>query len=45
MRRPAARGVVLKTPEQVEEMKEAGRLSAKVLRKLGEMIRPGVSTL
>ena len=45
MRHRAAQGVVYKTPEQVEEMREAGRLSAKVLRKLGEAIRPGVTTL
>jgi len=37
--------IQIKTPEQIEAMKLAGRLSAKVLRKVGELIRPGVSTL
>ena len=45
MRRRDAQGVVYKTPAQIDQMKEAGRLSAKVLRKLGEAIEPGVSTL
>jgi methionyl aminopeptidase len=34
----------IKTAEQIEEMRVAGRLAAKVLRKVGEIIRPGVST-
>ena len=38
-------GIVIKTPEEIEQMKEAGRLSAKVLRMVGEIIHPGVSTL
>ena len=45
MRRRDAQGVVYKTPAQIDQMKEAGRLSAKVLRKLGEAIEPGISTL
>jgi methionyl aminopeptidase len=35
----------LKTPEDIEAMKEAGRVSAKALRKTGELVRPGISTL
>jgi methionyl aminopeptidase len=35
----------LKTPADIEAMKEAGRVSAKVLRKTGELVRPGISTL
>lgn len=38
-------GVILKTPSEIEAMKEAGRLSAKVLRLVGEQVKPGVSTL
>ena len=36
---------ILKTPSEIEAMKEAGRISAKVLRMAGEIIRPGISTL
>ncbi|MDR1087702.1 MAG: type I methionyl aminopeptidase [Coriobacteriales bacterium] len=35
----------LKTPEQIEAMRIAGRISAKVLRKTGELVRPGITTL
>ncbi|MDR1422185.1 MAG: type I methionyl aminopeptidase [Coriobacteriales bacterium] len=35
----------LKTSAQIEAMKEAGRVSAKALRKTGELVRPGISTL
>lgn len=37
--------IVLKTPADIEAMKEAGRVSAKALRKTGDLVRPGVSTL
>ena len=37
--------LIIKTPAEIEAMKEAGRVSAKVLRKTGELVRPGVSTL
>ena len=37
--------VTKKTPSEIEAMKAAGRLSAYVLRKVGEAVRPGVSTL
>jgi len=37
--------IKLKTPEQIAAMKEAGRVSAKALRKTGELVRPGISTL
>lgn len=36
--------IIKKTPEEIEEMKEAGRLSAKVLREVGARVQPGVST-
>lgn len=39
------RGVILKSSGEIEAMKEAGRLSAKVLRLVGEHAKPGVSTL
>jgi methionyl aminopeptidase len=34
----------IKSPADIEAMKEAGRVSAKALRKTGELVRPGVST-
>ncbi|MDR0350702.1 MAG: type I methionyl aminopeptidase [Coriobacteriales bacterium] len=37
--------IKLKTPADIEAMKEAGRVSAKALRKTGELVRPGISTL
>lgn len=38
-------GIKIKTPAQIEAMKEAGRLSAKALNAVGSLIRPGISTL
>lgn len=38
-------GVIKKSPAEIEAMKEAGRVSALVLRKVGEQVRPGVTTL
>ena len=38
-------GVVVKTPGEIDAMKAAGQLSAEVLRKVGEAVRPGVTTL
>ena len=37
--------IQIKTPEQIGAMRAAGRISAKVLRKTGELVRPGISTL
>lgn len=37
--------IFLKSAAQIEAMKEAGRLSAKALRLVGEHCRPGVTTL
>lgn len=37
--------IMLKSPDMIEAMKEAGRVSAKALRKVGEIIEPGISTL
>ncbi|MFP4052685.1 MAG: type I methionyl aminopeptidase [Phycisphaerae bacterium] len=34
----------LKTPEQIEQMRRAGRVVSRVLDRLGEMIAPGVTT-
>lgn len=36
--------IIKKTPKQIDEMAEAGRLSAKVLREVGARVKPGVST-
>ena len=36
---------ILKSKSEIEAFKEAGRVSAKVLRLAGEIIRPGISTL
>ena len=37
--------IILKTPQEIEAMKEAGKLSAEVLREIGARCKPGVSTL
>ncbi len=37
--------IKIKSPEMIEAMKEAGRVSAKALRMVGEIIEPGISTL
>lgn len=37
--------IIKKSLAEIEAMKEAGRLSAYVLRKVGEAAKPGVSTL
>ena len=37
--------VIKKSPAEIEAMKEAGRISAKVLRMVGKHIEPGISTL
>ncbi|MGI6216357.1 MAG: type I methionyl aminopeptidase [Coriobacteriales bacterium] len=37
--------IKIKNEAQIEAMKEAGRLSAKALRIVGEMVEPGISTL
>lgn len=36
--------IIKKAPHQIEEMAEAGRLSAKVLREVGARVKPGIST-
>jgi methionyl aminopeptidase len=36
--------IKIKTDTEIEAMREAGRISAKILRKVGERVRPGVST-
>ncbi|MEG0324724.1 MAG: type I methionyl aminopeptidase [Raoultibacter sp.] len=37
--------IIKKSPAEIEAMKEAGRVSAKVLREVGARVQPGVSTL
>ena len=37
--------IIRKSPAEIEAMREAGRVSAKVLREVGKQVRPGVSTL
>lgn len=37
--------IIKKTAAQIEAMKEAGRISAKVLREVGARVQPGISTL
>ncbi|MEF9877543.1 MAG: type I methionyl aminopeptidase, partial [Gordonibacter sp.] len=37
--------IIRKSPAEIEAMKEAGRVSAKVLREVGKRVSPGVSTL
>jgi len=36
--------VTIKTAEEIEKMREAGRLAAEVLEMIGEYVQPGVST-
>jgi len=37
--------IIKKSPAEIDAMKEAGRISAKVLREVGRRIKPGVSTM
>lgn len=37
--------IILKTPEEIEKMRVAGRLTCEVLDMIGEYVKPGVSTL
>lgn len=37
--------LAIKTPEQIERMREAGRLTAKVLEAVSEIIKPGITTM
>ncbi len=37
-------GIILKSPEEIEFMRQAARLTAAILRKLVEEIRPGIRT-
>lgn len=37
--------ITIKTPEQIEKMREAGRITAGALREVEKYIRPGISTL
>ncbi len=37
--------ISIKTPEQIEKMRTAGRLTAQVLEALGEVIKPGMTTM
>lgn len=41
----AAAMIIRKSKAEIEAMKEAGRISAKVLREVGSKVAPGVSTL
>jgi methionyl aminopeptidase len=36
--------VIIKTPDEIDKMRIAGRLAAEVLEMIGEHVRPGVST-
>ena len=36
--------VIIKTPDEIEKMRVAGRLAAEVLEMIGEHVKPGVST-
>ena len=36
--------IKIKSPQEIEAMKKAGALSKMVLRHVGAMVRPGVST-
>ncbi|MEC7642461.1 MAG: M24 family metallopeptidase, partial [Pseudomonadota bacterium] len=36
--------ISIKTPEELEKMRAAGRLAASVLEMIGEYVKPGVTT-
>jgi len=36
---------LIKTPEQIDKMREAGRLTARVLEAVSDMIHPGITTM
>jgi len=36
--------VIIKTPEEIEKMRVAGRLAAEVLEMIGEHVKPGITT-
>src|SRR3989344_9089383 len=36
--------VTIKTPDEIEKMRVAGRLAAEVLEVIGELVKPGVTT-
>ncbi len=36
--------ISIKTPDQIEKMRRAGRLAGEVLRMIGEHVRPGITT-
>ena len=36
--------VSIKTPEEIEKMRIAGRMAAEVLEMIGEHVQPGVTT-
>ena len=36
--------IIIKTPEEIEKMRVAGRLAAEVLEMIGEHVKPGVTT-
>jgi methionyl aminopeptidase len=36
--------IIIKTPEEIENMREGGRRHAQILQKIAAMVRPGIST-
>ncbi|MCG8536450.1 MAG: M24 family metallopeptidase, partial [Pseudomonadales bacterium] len=36
--------IIIKTPEQIEKMRAAGKLAAQVLDMIGDYVKPGVTT-
>ncbi len=45
MERGSPLAIILKSKREIEAIRRSGRLARKVLEKLGQMIRPGISTL
>ena len=37
--------ITIKSPEQIEKMRVAGRLTAQVLQAVSEFIKPGITTM
>ncbi|HEZ0617523.1 TPA: type I methionyl aminopeptidase, partial [Neisseria gonorrhoeae] len=37
-------GIIIKTPEEIEKMRELGKLVAEALDYIGQFVKPGVTT-
>ncbi|ENT0806373.1 TPA: type I methionyl aminopeptidase, partial [Neisseria gonorrhoeae] len=37
-------GIIIKTPEEIEKMRELGKLVAEALDYIGQFVKPGITT-